>query len=120
MPRKAVGDAAPGGRGLQARHNRGMERRDGRNCKITVKNRFDSGRSEARSDSLIAGRRPPSDLSDSIEFGRNPYSKHCDRPRDLGIVRERARQAGFRLTRLGLQGGSGGSGSVRFSADGRG
>jgi hypothetical protein len=30
MPRNAVGDAAPGGRGVQARHNRGMERRGGR------------------------------------------------------------------------------------------
>jgi hypothetical protein len=58
MPRKAVGDAAPGGRGLQARHNRGMEWRGGRKLLKTVKNRFDSGRSEARSDYLIAGRRP--------------------------------------------------------------
>jgi hypothetical protein len=76
MPRNAVGDAAPGGRGLQARHNRGMERRAAENNKITVKNRFASGRSEARTDFLIAGRRPPSAPSDSIKFGRNPSSKH--------------------------------------------
>jgi hypothetical protein len=65
MPRKAVGDAAPGRRGSKARHNRGMERRDGRKL------------SEARSDYLIAGRRPPSAPSDSIKFGRNPSSTHC-------------------------------------------
>ncbi len=47
------------------------------NCKITGENRFDSGRSEARSDYLIAGLRSQSTPSDSIEFGRNPYSKHC-------------------------------------------
>jgi hypothetical protein len=65
-PRKAGGDAVPG---LQARQHRGMER-----TTVQKGQCFNSGRSEARSDYLVAGRRPS---SASSKFGRNPYSMHC-------------------------------------------
>jgi hypothetical protein len=67
MPRKAVGDAAPGGCGSRRATTALLS-----GGKITVKNRFDTGRLEARSDYLIAERRPLSAPSGSIEFGRNP------------------------------------------------
>jgi hypothetical protein len=52
-----------------------MERR-GDDRRKPSETAFDFGRSEAGSNFLIAGRRPPSAPSDSIEFGRNPYSTH--------------------------------------------